>query len=530
MMISRFIVSGIVATASWHQLADAKATGNLAEAPEGYLCDPVNSAIPRADQESWPLCAPQLIIGGAEKSGTTSMYEYLKAHPDFLPVEGTYIYDAALRARIVRTLIRRAVKMRRANTKRTGQAPGPDHRYDVNRWLRLTNLTKEQVMDAEPGKSDFLMKEMRFPDLESHAIPVRMGKEVRYWHPKVEDMLRDFQHSKQQGYGNYLDLFPKIPMPPSSGTGSKVPAHLTDNLYKVTGEASPQYLDVPASAWRIREMMPKTRLVFLFRDPTKRYWSQACMVDGMSPDNAPDPKLKDFSKNVQFCLGGDKVGGVHETVMLKSGIPGGGGVKRMQSLSWPSLNAITSKGWHVLSEELMQCFSHGTAQFLLKSLYVQYFAGWVKPGSGFPVDQVLAMSSEELFADTPRAMAKVAAFAGLRKVDDSMWENATSYRYTPHFDIRHLEWSLDVEHMPKTRKSSGRGNERKPIVCSAETAAQTTMSDRVRQLLEAFYAGPSCALLKLLDEDWSRWGWPDCDKLVTANAAGQNGGAGRTDL
>lgn len=507
---------------------------DLLSLPANYVCDPIPTKgskdyVPRFDEEEWPLCAPQMIIAGAEKSGTTSAYEYLKAHPDFLPLTGTHMLPRPERARIIRTLIQRASKTKGQG----GKDPKQDPRFDRKRWRRLANLTAEEIRNAEL-MGEFSLKEIRFPELESYAIPIRMGKEVRFFSSWVPPVMKDLGVSPNKAAGFYYDVFPRIPAPASGPCSAakkgslldascgrtaealskagltleaEPPAHLAANVGKVTGEASPQYLDkAPYAPKSIRNFMPNTRLVFMLREPVRRYWSQGRMVDSMKgPPH--DPDIHDFEKNVWRCLGNDPEDKqkklAHNTIKSNT-VPGGGAVARMRKINWLGDLGQAMKQFETLKKDLDDCFTHRLSQFLVKGDYALTLNQWVDSSMGnYPREQMLVVASEELYTDPVGAMHSIADFVGLRRIDDEIWREATSWRHNPYFDIKNLEFSLNVTKAPGT---------------SSKNSGLSGMSEKTQKLLEGFYAGPNCALRKLLGVDFSKWGWVYCDAPSTEHS------------
>ena len=486
-----------------------------AQRGSGYVCDVVPEGVERqrGSPESWPLCGPQLIVAGVQKGGTTSVYEYLKAHPDFVALDGTYLLPRRERATVVKALSLIAPRM--TLPPRPGDdADGPDPRTDMERWLRLANVTREEVEAAQPSEELKQFSLRNFQEVESHAIAVRLGKEVRFWINVVPRLLKNLGVSRERGLGFYLDLFPRVPAPPEllwarglplPGGLSEVPERLRRNLWKVTGEASPHYLAQSHAPHGIHHSLPGAKVLFLMRSPVERYWSQALMVEKMSPPGDPSqPYAEDFERNVLRCIGGDEPEGrVHPSARLQF-IPGGGGLVRMRQLVWGPEGATDAAKWQELRRDLDRCFTHGLGQFLHLGIYVTDLAVWLRAGK-YPRKQMLLLPSEDLYAAPEKTMDRISTFAGLRTMGPEFWSNATQVLHNPHFDTTKLEFSHNVEVVGAKKE-------------------QKKMGARARELLRAFYAGPNCGLRSLIQEDWSDSGWVYCDGDVGGGGGGGSGG------
>lgn len=456
-----------------------------------YVCDVVPPTVPRElPAPEWPLCAPQFIIGGAEKSGTTSLYEYLKAHPDFLPLSGGYLLSRDERARMLATM---GLVKERAMSK--GKGKGTGIVFDEARWRQKAGgIHEHEVKSATPGKGGLL--HWMPQHLEAYIAPIRVDKEVLYYLPSFAEIAEDLGMSNQAAYGRYVDTFPRIPAPNASIDGASPPQYLAGNLHKVTGEASPQYIDTGRyiAPWLLQDA-PSTRLVFLLREPVRQFHSQAGMVSKMAA-RPIDPSFVNFEDCVQRCLGDrlDPNEQVHPTVR-KPRVPGGGAAAR-------SLQAKSTSGkeWASLRSEVEACFSHRLGQFLFKAIYAEALSRWLAFGA-FPRDQLLVLASEELYATPVVAMRQVADFIGLKPIADDIWQDAARFRYSPHFHPGNISFSMRKTKV--TAKDKGGAK-------ASEDLKADTISESSDKLLSDFYMRPNCELRKLLGVDWSTWGWRYC--------------------
>eukprot|EP00971_Amphidinium_carterae_P038714 760976-Amphidinium_carterae.1 len=60
---------------------------------------------------------------------------------------------------------------------------------------------------------------------------------------------------------------------------------------------------------------------------------------------------------------------------------------------------------------------------------------------GFPAPEREPIATIKSVGETVSSHVahQIVAFAGLRQLDVQFWDNATSYRHTPHFNVRDLD-------------------------------------------------------------------------------------------
>tara|TARA_R100000027_G_scaffold67220_1_gene65110 strand:- start:7190 stop:8014 length:825 start_codon:yes stop_codon:yes gene_type:complete len=144
----------------------------------------------------------------------------------------------------------------------------------------------------------------------------------------------------------------------------------------VTGEASPEYFSkepVPAS---IAERCPNPYLIFLFRDPVERAFSDHHML----------------------------VKAGVETVSFEERIE--------QSLAW-----VRDPGM----KEVLECLNeleHHPARYLLRGAYRKNLEPWLRH---FPRDRMLFIESESFFENPEREVNRTLSFLGLSPMEKQDW-------------------------------------------------------------------------------------------------------------
>jgi hypothetical protein len=139
----------------------------------------------------------------------------------------------------------------------------------------------------------------------------------------------------------------------------------------LTGEASVEYFIHPEAPARIRAILPDVKLIFLFRDPVKRAWSDYQM----------------FRKS-----GHEKE--TFDTVVLRS----------MGWLSDPSLDPLVQAA-------ARQSFS--PVRYLLNGMYHRIIQNWL---AVFPRESCLFLIGEDFYRDGPGVTARAWEFLGLPPV------------------------------------------------------------------------------------------------------------------
>ncbi|WP_281388003.1 sulfotransferase domain-containing protein [Puniceicoccus vermicola] len=144
----------------------------------------------------------------------------------------------------------------------------------------------------------------------------------------------------------------------------------------VTGEASPEYLSkvsVPAS---IAELCPEPFLIFLFRDPVERAFSDHHMLVKAGVETVP------FEERVE------------------------------QSLAW-----IRDPGMAEVLERLNE-LEHHPARYLLRGAYLKNLGPWLRR---FSRERMLFIESESFFADPGVEVNRTLKFLGLSPLENQEW-------------------------------------------------------------------------------------------------------------
>jgi hypothetical protein len=158
------------------------------------------------------------------------------------------------------------------------------------------------------------------------------------------------------------------------------------HLELVTGEGSPYYLAHPHAPYRIARALPDVKLIALLRDPVERAYSHyqhevARGFEDLSFEEALEREPKRLS----------------------------GELERMRSD--PSYNSFG--------------LQHHT--YLERGLYAKQLEVWYRL---FPKDQILILSSEDLFAAPDRAYREALAFLGLTEISLPEYEVFNPRTYT----------------------------------------------------------------------------------------------------
>ncbi|MGI9328389.1 MAG: sulfotransferase family protein [Pseudomonadales bacterium] len=157
---------------------------------------------------------------------------------------------------------------------------------------------------------------------------------------------------------------------------------------QITGEASPGYLVHPRAALRVSEQIPDARVIVLLRDPVARTLSHYFHQRRIEREHRPlEEALFSDSSYAAFDL------------------------PEAQEASWlEALNANPRSGTNA-AKLLASCPLHRA--YISGSLYVKHLAAWFER---FDPDQILVMSSEDLFRRPDEQYRRVLDFIGLEFV------------------------------------------------------------------------------------------------------------------
>lgn len=144
----------------------------------------------------------------------------------------------------------------------------------------------------------------------------------------------------------------------------------------LTGDASPEYFSKPSVATSVRELCPDIPLIFLFRDPIERAWSDHHMLTRAGVEKLP------FAARVR------------------------------ESLRWygdPSMSEVLAK----LGE-----LEHHPARYIGRGRYRANLQPWLRE---FHRDRMLFLCSESFFENPEGEVNRVLQFLGLPKTKQTDW-------------------------------------------------------------------------------------------------------------
>jgi hypothetical protein len=153
----------------------------------------------------------------------------------------------------------------------------------------------------------------------------------------------------------------------------------------ITGEATPYYLFYPLAPERVRDVIPRAKLIALLRDPVDRAYSH-----------------------------------YHHVVRLG-----------MEKLSFEEAIEREAERLDGERERLLRggnydSFSHRKHSYLSRSIYVDQIRNW---RDHFPEEQLLILRSEDLFADPASVLSQTLDFLGLPPLEREEYskDNKGSY-------------------------------------------------------------------------------------------------------
>jgi hypothetical protein len=184
-------------------------------------------------------------------------------------------------------------------------------------------------------------------------------------HPAVAPAARKEVHYFDRGFRRgrawYRAHFPTVPY--------RIVCEALTRQRLVVGEASPMYLFHPQVPRRVRALLPDVKLIALLRDPVERAYSQYHHRARRGKEPLP------FSDAV-----------VREADRIAGGLVG------------------------LRREETYPSRIHRHVSYLARGIYADQLARWLRV---FPREQLLILTSEEFFSDTPRVFSQVLEFLGL---------------------------------------------------------------------------------------------------------------------
>lgn len=157
----------------------------------------------------------------------------------------------------------------------------------------------------------------------------------------------------------------------------------------LTGEASVEYFIHPDAPRNIRDVVPKAKLIFMFRDPIKRAWSDYQMFRKSGHEKG------DFTTAVE---------------------------NEMRWLADPTLDPL-------IHSAARNTFS--PVRYLFNGLYARVLENWL---SVFPREQCLVVISEDFFRDGRTVSDRVQKFLGLPFHDPGSIAHAREGGYSESID------------------------------------------------------------------------------------------------
>merc|ERR1719320_202772 len=115
-------------------------------------------------------------------------------------------------------------------------------------------------------------------------------KEIRFFDASWYDEALKYIKSASRLFGWYLDVFPIIPAP------GEPPNEWDSARGKITGEASPNYINHESAPARIKESLPAVKIIFMLRNPIDRLWSDKKMV-GETQESLAEARAKRKNNN-----------------------------------------------------------------------------------------------------------------------------------------------------------------------------------------------------------------------------------------
>ena len=152
----------------------------------------------------------------------------------------------------------------------------------------------------------------------------------------------------------------------------------------LTGEASPEYFTKSGVPESIHKVLPDVKLIFLFRNPVDRAFSDHQMLVNAGVEK------NTFEDRIE------------------------------QSMRWFE-NEDTRELLRVCSD-----LEHHPARYLMRGRYADHLPPWL---DRFPRNQILFLESEEFFEDPGRSVNRVFEFLGLERYDASEWSVFKKGRY-----------------------------------------------------------------------------------------------------
>ena len=177
----------------------------------------------------------------------------------------------------------------------------------------------------------------------------------------------------------------------------------------LTGEASPEYFTKTGVPKSIQEVVPGVRLIFLFRNPVDRAFSDHQMLVNAGVES------RSFRTRME------------------------------QALAW-----FEDEGTRELVQAC-QDLEHHPARYLMRGCYADHLRPWLEI---FPREQMLFLESEDFFEDPGGSLNQVFDFLGLKGLETESWEIFKKGRYNQEAVEDALRKALEDFYRKANRKLS----------------------------------------------------------------------------
>jgi len=243
-------------------------------------------------------------------------------------------------------------------------------------------------------------------------------KEVRFFNSPAYDQLVK-EYGKASAIDFYLDIFPLIP-PPDVRSRDLM---LMTNQGRITGEATPMYINIPDTASHVKEALPHVKIIMLLRNPIDRaysdYWFRKNLKIRQASDSArwEPTEGRTHSEMFEQCMNMEfdviEYCGISHWAQqpsIEAMKSYHACVKRFEkqitnvNMTNPFCEDKSARPSLCLSKSMLRnCQNMG----LVYGLYAPHLYEWTQI---FPQENMLVMSSEYFFNYTSQAMDQVTDF------------------------------------------------------------------------------------------------------------------------
>jgi len=200
-------------------------------------------------------------------------------------------------------------------------------------------------------------------------------------HPCVAPAFRKEVHFFDANFGRGLDWYrAHFPSVPYKYCAKQIRGH---NI--LTGEASPYYIFHPHAPKRVREIVPRVKLIALLRNPVDR------------ADSHYHLRVRDGTETLSF-----------EDALERE------------------LEMVNRERERITQDENYHSLAHQRYSYLSRGIYADQLEVWA---SLFPREQILVLRSEDFYADPPTALRNVLKFLNLPSWEPQDYEKHRQGRY-----------------------------------------------------------------------------------------------------